>query len=59
MHERKLKSFYYKLLNLLFTFSGGKLVYLYTKKQGTTPKCGDCKEKLRGVSVLPFFTFKI
>merc|ERR1712189_5178 len=23
---------------------GGKLVYLYTKKAGTTPKCGDCKE---------------
>merc|ERR1712157_249373 len=33
---------------------GGKLVYLYTKKQGTTPKCGDCKCKLRGVkSVRP------
>merc|ERR1711894_791597 len=33
---------------------GGKLVYLYTKKAGTTPKCGDCKEKLRGVkSVRP------
>merc|ERR1712189_71941 len=28
---------------------GGKLVYLYTKKAGSTPKCGDCKEKLRGV----------
>merc|ERR1712013_281626 len=33
---------------------GGKLVYLYTMKAGTTPKCGDCKEKLRGVkSVRP------
>merc|ERR1712189_66140 len=33
---------------------GGKLVYLYTKKAGSTPKCGDCKEKLRGVqSVRP------
>jgi len=33
---------------------GGKLVYLYTKKQGSTPKCGDCKDKLRGVkSVRP------
>merc|ERR1739841_425114 len=33
---------------------GGKLVYLHTKKAGTTPKCGDCKEKLRGVkSVRP------
>lgn len=28
---------------------GGKLVYLYTKKRGTTPKCGDCKEDLRGL----------
>merc|ERR1712136_303066 len=33
---------------------GGKLVYLYTKKAGSTSKCGDCKEKLRGVkSVRP------
>ena len=29
---------------------GGKLVYLYTKKAGSTPKCGDCKEKLRGIT---------
>merc|ERR1712168_732457 len=29
---------------------GGKLVYLYTKKAGTIPKCGDCKEKLRGIT---------
>ncbi|ELU10033.1 hypothetical protein CAPTEDRAFT_152400 [Capitella teleta] len=29
---------------------GGKLVYHYTKKLGTIPKCGDCKEKLRGVT---------
>merc|ERR1712136_405206 len=37
-----------------FKTPGGKLVYLYTKKAGSTPKCGDCKEKLRGVkSVRP------
>merc|ERR1711900_9549 len=29
---------------------GGKLVYLYVKKLGTTPKCGDCKRKLMGVT---------
>jgi len=29
---------------------GGKLVYLYTKKKGKVPKCGDCKVKLHGVS---------
>lgn len=29
--------------------SGGKLVYLYTKKPGSVPKCGDCKVKLHGV----------
>ncbi|WP_395239325.1 60S ribosomal protein L34, partial [Salmonella sp. s54412] len=28
---------------------GGRLVYLYTKKQGTVPKCGDCKNKLQGL----------
>ncbi|XP_002730999.1 large ribosomal subunit protein eL34-like [Saccoglossus kowalevskii] len=28
---------------------GGKLVYLYTKKKGTVPSCGDCKMKLFGV----------
>lgn len=33
---------------------GGKLVYLYTKKQGKVPKCGDCKKKLQGVSILWF-----
>merc|ERR1711915_982340 len=31
---------------------GGKLVYLYTKKAGATPKCGDCKEKLRGIKAV-------
>ena len=31
--------------------SGGKLVYLYTKKVGSVPKCGDCKLKLRGVCI--------
>jgi len=37
-------------LNLLLVI-GGKLVYLYTKKQGKVPKCGDCKKvKLQGVS---------
>ena len=33
----------------LHVFVGGRLVYLYTKKQGTVPKCGDCKNKLQGV----------
>merc|ERR1712018_17626 len=28
---------------------GGKLVYHYTKKLGTIPKCGDCKIKLHGI----------
>ncbi|CAH1246273.1 large ribosomal subunit protein eL34-like [Branchiostoma lanceolatum] len=28
---------------------GGKLVYLYTKKKGSVPICGDCKIKLFGV----------
>ena len=25
-------------------------MYLYIKKVGSVPKCGDCKDKLRGVS---------
>ncbi|KAL5018781.1 hypothetical protein ScPMuIL_004503 [Solemya velum] len=29
---------------------GGKLVYLYTKKLGTIPSCGDCKIKLHGIT---------
>ncbi|XP_013385967.1 60S ribosomal protein L34 [Lingula anatina] len=29
---------------------GGKLVYLYKKKPGTIPKCGDCKVKLHGIT---------
>lgn len=29
---------------------GGRLVYLYTKKRGSVPRCGDCGNKLRGVS---------
>lgn len=33
---------------------GGKLVYLYTKKPGKVPKCGDCKTKLQGVSRYSF-----
>ncbi|VDP37077.1 unnamed protein product [Soboliphyme baturini] len=28
---------------------GNKLVYLYPKKRGTFPRCGDCKERLKGV----------
>merc|ERR1712117_450052 len=28
---------------------GGRLVYHYTKKLGTIPKCGDCKVKLHGI----------
>ncbi|EAT38810.1 AAEL009341-PA [Aedes aegypti] len=28
---------------------GGRLVYLYVKKQRTVPKCGQCKEKLSGI----------
>ncbi|XP_023229089.1 60S ribosomal protein L34-like [Centruroides sculpturatus] len=29
---------------------GGRLVYLYPKKPGSVPKCGDCKQKLRGIT---------
>src|SRR3569832_1482063 len=29
---------------------GNRLVYLYKKKLGSIPSCGDCKEKLKGVS---------
>lgn len=29
---------------------GGKLVYLYTKKPGNIPRCGDCKVKLKGIT---------
>nr|ABG21822.1 60S ribosomal protein L34-like protein [Schistosoma mansoni] len=28
---------------------GGKVVYIYVKKRGTFPKCGDCKSKLFGI----------
>merc|ERR1711976_15056 len=28
---------------------GGRLVYLPCCKQGSVPKCGDCKEELRGM----------
>merc|ERR1711893_201084 len=31
---------------------GGKLVYLYTKKPGKVPKCGDCKTKLQGLPAM-------
>lgn len=29
---------------------GGRLVYLYVKKPRTVPKCGQCKEKLKGIT---------
>jgi len=29
---------------------GGRLVYLYLKKPRTVPRCGQCKEKLKGVT---------
>ena len=29
---------------------GGRLVYLYTGKNGSVAKCGDCKLKLRGIA---------
>ncbi|KAL3318835.1 Beta-1,4-galactosyltransferase 3 [Cichlidogyrus casuarinus] len=29
---------------------GGKLVYIYQKKLGTLPKCGDCKKPLNGIT---------
>jgi large subunit ribosomal protein L34e len=29
---------------------GGKLVYLYKKKPGNVPKCGDCKRRLCGIT---------
>ncbi|KAK3697742.1 hypothetical protein QZH41_001482 [Actinostola sp. cb2023] len=32
---------------------GGRLVYLYTKKQGKVPRCGDCKKRLQGVELYP------
>lgn len=28
---------------------GGRLVYQYLKKPRTVPKCGQCKEKLKGI----------
>jgi large subunit ribosomal protein L34e len=31
---------------------GGRLVYQYTKKRGTIPKCGDCGLNLRGIPAL-------
>lgn len=42
------------ITNLVFPSSsktpGGRLVYLYTKKNGSVAKCGDCKLKLRGIA---------
>lgn len=29
---------------------GNKLTYLYQKKKGVIPSCGDCKRKLRGIT---------
>jgi len=29
---------------------GNRLVYLYRKKLGSIPSCGDCHEKLRGIT---------
>lgn len=38
---------------LSFDFSvrtpGGRLVYQYVKKRKNVPKCGQCKEKLKGI----------
>ncbi|XP_065186513.1 large ribosomal subunit protein eL34-like [Sycon ciliatum] len=31
---------------------GGRLVYLYHKKQGTVPACGDCHKKLQGIKAM-------
>ncbi|KAA3672001.1 hypothetical protein P879_11583 [Paragonimus westermani] len=28
---------------------GGRVVYIYLKKRGKVPKCGDCKAKLPGI----------
>ncbi|OAF68436.1 60S ribosomal protein L34 [Intoshia linei] len=39
----------YRLKFLKIPFQRGKLVYHYYKKPRSTPKCGDCKEKLRGI----------
>lgn len=40
-------------MTILFTFSvrtpGGRLVYQYVKKNKSVPKCGQCKEKLKGI----------
>ena len=32
-------------------------MYLYTKKKGSVPKCGDCGQKLKGVSVRITYTW--
>ncbi|CDW54729.1 Ribosomal L34e domain containing protein [Trichuris trichiura] len=29
---------------------GNRLVYLYPKKPGNAPKCGDCKTRLKGIA---------
>lgn len=42
-----------KYLTFIFVFSvrtpGGKLVYQYLKKTKKVPRCGQCKDKLRGI----------
>ena len=43
-----------QLFTLIFFFfsvrtPGGKLVYQYLKKPKKIPRCGQCKEKLRGI----------
>ena len=34
-------------------------MYLYIKKKGTVPKCGDCKTKLSGVREVCVLLFQI
>src|SRR5207248_1274511 len=33
---------------------GGNLRYLHIKKRGSAPRCGDCKMKLPGVSLISY-----
>lgn len=34
---------------------GGRVVFLYRKKNGSVPRCGDTGVKLKGVSLLPVY----
>lgn len=36
-------------INFSVRTPGGRLVYQYLKKRKTVPKCGQCKDKLRGI----------